>query len=338
MSKWYDRIVSIREKNLQSKNHLERILYIDNLIRQERFPSKSIFIEKFEVSAKTIERDLQYMRDRLEDPLEFDRIKKGYYYSNENYFLPSTVMSEGELFALIMSIETVKSIGNPLLIKKLEKSYKKLANYLPENIKIDLQTLVDHSIIVTPPGLPLNENIWKVLIDGIKLRKKVKIDYQSPGHRRTVERELIPYYLLSNKRGWYLLAMNKIRNRIETYAVFRMKKAKLLNSKFVIPDNFKPEDYIDPEMGIFSSTKKYNIEIEFDSETTPYIKERIWHTDQTIIEKNDGTIILKFKTNQLESVKFQLLPWGAGAKVIAPEELREMMVDTIEEMRERYQK
>lgn len=325
-----------KEGNLQSKNHLERLLFIDSKIRQENFPSKSIFVDKFEVSAKTIERDLQYMRDRLGAPLEFDRLKKGYYYSSKNYFLPSIVMSEGELFALVMSLETIKTIGDPLLTKKLKESYKKLVKYLPENIKIDLDSLATHSIVVNHPGLTIDESIWKVLTDGVKLRKKIKIDYQSPGKDGTVERELLPYYLLSSKGGWYLLAMNKIRNRIETYAVFRMKKAKLLNSKFTIPDSFKPENYIDPEFGIFSSTEEYDIEIEFDSRTAPYIKERIWHTGQTIREKKDGSIILKFKTNQLESVQFWLLPWGAGSKVLAPQELKEMMMEVIEDMRERY--
>ena len=89
-------------------------------------------------------------------------------------------------------------------------------------------------------------------------------------------------------------------------------------------------------MGIFSSTKVYNIKIEFDTWTAPYIKERIWHTDQKITEKKDGMIILQFKTNQLESVKFWLLTWGAGSKVISPQELRAMMIDVIEDMGERY--
>ena len=76
------------------------------------------------------------MRDRLGAPLEFDRIRRGYYYTSNNYFLPSTVMSEGELFALIMFMETVKTIGDPSLTKKLQESYKKLAKYLPDNIKV----------------------------------------------------------------------------------------------------------------------------------------------------------------------------------------------------------
>ena len=321
---------------MNAKNHLERILYMDTFIRNEEYPPKSRFTEHFEVSAKTIERDLQYMRDRLGAPLEFDRIRRGYFYSSKNYFLPSTVMSEGELFALIISMETIKTIGDPSLTKKLQESYRKLAKYLPENIKIDLDSLATHSIVVAPPGPIIDSGIWKVLTDAVKLRKKIKIAYQSPGTDETVDRELLPYYLLSSKGGWYMLAMNKFRNRIETYAVFRMKSAELLDYKFTIPDDFKPEDYIGPEMGIYSSTEEYDIEIEFDPRTAPYIKERIWHTGQTIIEKEDGSIIMKFKTNQLESVHFWLLPWGDGPKVIAPQELKDMMIDVIEDMRERY--
>ena len=314
MSIWYDRIVFIKEDDLQSKNHLERILFIDSYIRQGSFPSKSIFVDKFEVSSKTIERDLQYMRDRLGAPLEYDKIRKGYFYSSNNYFLPSTVMSEGELFALIISMETIKTIGDPSLTNKLLESYKKLAKYLPDNIKVDLDSLAAHSIVVVPPGPIIDSEIWKVVTDAVKLRKKIKIAYQSPGKDGTVERELLPYYLLSSKGGWYMLAMNKIRNRIETYAVFRMKSAELLNIKFTIPDNFNPEDYIDPELGIFSSTEEYDIEIEFDPRTAPFIKERIWHTGQTITENEDGSIVMKFKTNQLESVQFGYYHGGMDLK------------------------
>lgn len=321
---------------MQSKNHLERILFIDSSIRQGSFPSKSVFVEKFEVSAKTIERDLQYMRDRLGAPLEYDKIRKGYFYSSEGYFLPSIVMSEGELFALIISMETIKTIGDPSLTNKLLESYKKLSKYLPENIKVNLDSLATHSIVVAPPGLPINVNIWRVVTDAVKLKRKIKITYQAPGQNGAVDRELLPYYLLSSKGGWYMLARNEIKNRIEIYAVFRMKSAELLKSEFTIQDDFKPEDHIDPEMGIFSSTEEYDIEIEFDPRTAPYIKERIWHTGQIITEKKDGSIILQFKTNQLLAVQFWLLPWGDGPRVIAPQELKDMMVDVIEDMRERY--
>jgi len=72
---------------MNAKNHLERILYIDTAIRNKVYPAKKRFVEHFEVSAKTIERDFEYLRDRLGAPLEYSNERRGYYYTDENYFL-----------------------------------------------------------------------------------------------------------------------------------------------------------------------------------------------------------------------------------------------------------
>jgi predicted DNA-binding transcriptional regulator YafY len=69
------------------KNHIERILYIDRLLRAEAYPSRQTIARQFEVSVKTIERDSDYMRDRLEAPIAYDRDRKGFYYDSAGYYL-----------------------------------------------------------------------------------------------------------------------------------------------------------------------------------------------------------------------------------------------------------
>ena len=94
---------------MDAKNNLERMLYIDSVVRNKDYPSKKSFMNYFEVSAKTIERDFEYLRVRLGAPLEYCSLKRGYYYyTDELYFLPSLMYNEDELFALSLSLETIK--------------------------------------------------------------------------------------------------------------------------------------------------------------------------------------------------------------------------------------
>nr|MDA3940331.1 WYL domain-containing protein [Spirochaetia bacterium] len=187
-----------------------------------------------------------------------------------------------------------------------------------------------------PPPAKMNVEVWRKLIKAIIMNSVINISYKAPGHEKPVERRLCPYYLLINKGMWYILTNNEIRDRIETYAVHRISKIEILSEHFSISPDFRIEDRIDKDWGIFSHEEKYDIEIEFNQYIATHIKEKVWPGSYEITETPEGYITLKFTTNQLESVLFWLLPWGTGAKVINPPELKEMVLEVIEGMMELY--
>ena len=60
-----------------------RLLFIDRKIREGRHPNCSSMAEEWEVSRKTIQRDLDYMRYQLDAPLEYSAKHRGYFYTEE---------------------------------------------------------------------------------------------------------------------------------------------------------------------------------------------------------------------------------------------------------------
>ena len=54
-------------------------------------------------AAKTVHRDMEFMRDRLGLPIEYDAARPGYYYTQEVSGFPSLQITEGELFALLVA-------------------------------------------------------------------------------------------------------------------------------------------------------------------------------------------------------------------------------------------
>src|SRR5437899_7778632 len=87
----------------QTRPPLERMLRIHQSIQAGAYPTAGRLAEELEVSAKSIHRDLEFMRDRLQLPLDFDRGRRGYYYTEEVSAFPSVQITEGELFALIVA-------------------------------------------------------------------------------------------------------------------------------------------------------------------------------------------------------------------------------------------
>ena len=69
--------------------------------------------EYFEVSAKSIQRDVEYMRDLLHAPIEYDQKKREGITTKPDWdFLPSTLLERGEAAALIATKDKDKHVAD----------------------------------------------------------------------------------------------------------------------------------------------------------------------------------------------------------------------------------
>ena len=66
---------------LYSRPPLERMMEILESVNRGNYPNASTLARKMEVSTKTIHRDIQFMRDRWDLPIEFDPAYNGFKYT-----------------------------------------------------------------------------------------------------------------------------------------------------------------------------------------------------------------------------------------------------------------
>jgi len=79
--------------DMGAKNIYERFIWFDHQVRGKKYPNASSLAVKFEISTKTAQRDIDFMRDRLQCPLEYDSGQKGYYYRDGTFPLPMVYLS-----------------------------------------------------------------------------------------------------------------------------------------------------------------------------------------------------------------------------------------------------
>lgn len=143
-------------------------------------------------------------------------------------------------------------------------------------------------------------------------------------------RDVDPYHVVSYQGEWYVVGFCHYKEEVRTFGMSRIKKAEMLNRRFETPADFDFERLAGTHFGIIWSDKEYLVRIWFSADHAPYVKERDWHPTQSIKENRDGSIILSFKTNHLFEVKRWVLSWGAGARVLAPKELNQSIMEDIE--------
>jgi len=74
---------------MPAKSVYERFLWFHHEVKSEKYPNSRILAEKFELSQKTAQRDIEFMRDRLRAPLVYLADKRGYAYIRKNFGLLS---------------------------------------------------------------------------------------------------------------------------------------------------------------------------------------------------------------------------------------------------------
>ena len=124
----------------RNKSQFSRLMELDRQIRAGKYPNCLTFSKAWEVSQKTIQRDIDYLKFQLDAPLAYNRVEKGFYYTDLNWFLPSVSLSEGELFALLVAGKGFMGFI-PEMQAALEVSGSKSAKQLEGNLKRNMSAM-----------------------------------------------------------------------------------------------------------------------------------------------------------------------------------------------------
>jgi len=99
---------------------------IHQAISSQKYPNATKLGKELEVSTKTVMRDIEFMRDRLNLPIEYDGVKFGYMYTEDVEGFPTLQITEGELFALLVAEKALHAYRGSPFEKRLVGAFKKL--------------------------------------------------------------------------------------------------------------------------------------------------------------------------------------------------------------------
>jgi proteasome accessory factor B len=290
----------------------------------------------FEVSYKTIQRDLDFMRDRLNLPIEYDPTRYTFRYTGRVEAFPLLQVSEGEILALFVAQKVLAQYHGTPFEKTLGSAFQKLTGALKETVSFDLgEWGSDYSFRVTGASAADLE-VFRLLARAIVQRQEISFSYQPLRATAPETRTVHPYHLANIDNAWYLLAHDPQRAQIRTFALPRIQKPALTKKTFDRPRGFSAEKELKGGFGVFAGTGKYLVKIRFDSFASRLVRERDWHPTQKIREIKGGGIDLEMTLGALEEIERWVLSWGDHAKVLGPKALIESVAKRIRLMQQAY--
>ncbi|MDI6705220.1 MAG: transcriptional regulator [Bacillota bacterium] len=322
-----------------SRAHYARIYHIHKLLSTNRYPRISEIAEKFEVSTRTVERDIEHMRDRLGAPICYCRSKKGYYYEKEGFQLPPLSITEEELITLFLGQSLLSQFMGTPFEETIRNAFEKILAAIPEDDIVDLSSIYD---IVSFDIKPLRGDEERVvqnysrLASAIENKTKVWLRYYSASSDKINERYVDPYHLRYHQGAWYLIGYCNLREAIRIFALDRILDLKNTKESFELMDGFVLEDYLSSALGIETGKETQEVCIRFDRHQARWIRERRWHHSQKIEPQADGSVILRMTVSGLGEVKRWVLGFGGHAEVLYPEKLRKQLMEEAESMLNTY--
>lgn len=315
-----------------SRPPLERMMKIHDELRRGALVNCTKLTQALEVSRKTIVRDIAFMRDRLDLPIEFDAQIQAYRYTQPVNSFPTIHVTEGELLALLVAQRALEQYRGTPFHRQLEIAFEKLAGGLKDRISF---SPADELRAVSFKNIGLGKTDLAVFntLSGAVLRQEVStFSYRKPGDAKKSPRRVQPYHLAHRENLWYLVGFDLERNALRTFALPRIADAASTKETFVRPPDFSPEKFFANALGVLGGTGDWKVVIRFTSAVAERVREREWHESQEMHELPKGGLELRLRLGALNEVEQWVLGWGDAAEVIAPAELRTSIRETVKRL------
>lgn len=296
---------------MQVNNRLFEIVYI---LMQKRKTTAKELADRFEVSTRTIYRDIETL-STANIPIYASKGKDGGIGLLDEYVLNKTILSEEEqnqiLFAL-QGMKKVKGQDEKDILEKLSILFNKKIN---DWIRIDFSNWGN-----------IQEERFDMIKSAILNKQLVQFTYYNSNgeeSKRTVE----PLQIWFKDKSWYLVSYCKLKQDYRIFKIARIKEVKIL------------QEHFERELPKEEDNEKYNFKIiELELEISKAMTYRVYDEFESkeIMRKEDGNFIIKVKYPENEWVYGYILSFGEHIKVLSPIKAKNIIKDKLEKTLKNY--
>jgi proteasome accessory factor B len=187
--------VTVRVGPLMTRPPLDRMQRIFQAIKQGRYPNRIRLATDIEVTTKTIQRDIDFMRDRLGLPIDYNDQRQGYEFSQPVESFPMVELSEAELVSVFVAQKALVQYKGTPFEHPLRSAFEKLVSGLDGKITLswnDLDAFISfRSFEIVPADL----STFQVVSEAVRLSKVLVFEYKKLNSSKFEPRRVEPYHL-----------------------------------------------------------------------------------------------------------------------------------------------
>jgi predicted DNA-binding transcriptional regulator YafY len=312
---------------------LERLHRIKYMIQARKCVPIQAFLDELEISKATFKRDLEYLRDRMNASIVFDRADGGYRFdkpnAGEKIELPGLWFSEKEATALALMQHLLANLDQGGLIGPHIDPLMEIIDGIMGQSEVSAKELRKRIKVFGMSARKNSLENFEEIGNALFKRQRLQIEYYSKGKDETTNREVSPQRLIFYRDNWYLDAYCHMREGLRSFALDGIKKSELLNKKSQEISERELNENFSESYGIFSGKATQKAKLRFTPERARWVSGETWHGQQVSSYDKDGYYILEFDYNQDPELVMEIVKHGSAVEVLSPTGLRKRVKDEL---------
>jgi predicted DNA-binding transcriptional regulator YafY len=298
---------------------IDRLIGILSILLQKEMTTAPELAEHFEVSRRTINRDIDAL-SCAGIPIRTVQGSGGGICIMDGYRMDRTLLTSKDMQMILAGLRSLDSVSGSryygLLMEKIQPGSSGIVSGR-DSILIDLSSWYRDTLA---PKI-------EIIQDAIELNRKLRFYYYSP--KGETEREIEPYYLIFKWSSWYVYGFCTLRKDFRTFKLNRM-------DKIILEDLFEkktevPYPDLDGEK-IYPTTGK--VKVIFEASLKWRLIEDYGVNSYT--ELPDGKLLFEHDYPDDEWLISWLLSFADQVTVIEPEIIREKITKITSDITSKY--
>jgi len=304
---------------------LNRLLGIVYLLMNKETVTAAELAERFEVSVRTIYRDIEEL-GMAGIPIYTKKGRFGGISLTEQFVLNKMLVTKAEQKQILAALASLQETG----AQEEEQTLRKMKEFFKEDseswVSIDFSDWSDR-----------RQKLYEQIKDAILHRKVIIFDYYGQNARMS-HRAVEPIQLLFKEYTWYLRAFCRERQAMRLFKLLRMKRVAVTGQEFILTADKLREIGADKKAEEASPPPEGEVKIvvRIDASEAYRVYDRFEEEEITVLENGDFVVhLVCLPDNWIYGV---LLTFGASAEVLEPETVRNEVRDRLRLMLKKYEK
>jgi predicted DNA-binding transcriptional regulator YafY len=317
-----------------------RVYKIEMLIRNRGLVSFQTLLDELEVSRATLKRDLEYLRDQLGAPIEYDRFSNGYRMGVEGrghkHELPGMWFSERELYSLLMAHQLLTELDSDGVISRHLQPLLDRIHQMLGTSDAEARELLKRVKITGSAKRPVSSQFFELIGEALLKRRRVRMRYLTRGRGERSDRDVSPQRLVHYRNTWYVDAWCHTRERLLRFALDAIESAEALEAKSKDVPLKQVEAEMDGGYGIYAGAKRQWAKVVFQAQTAQWVSREEWHPEQRGRWLEDGLYELEVPYANETEIVMDILRHGEHARVCSPPSLARTVKERLTAASARY--
>lgn len=320
-------------------DRFDRVFELHKILSGRRTPiSRRDLEDRMECSRATVARAIEFLRDRLHAPVEYDHQRNGYVYRRGEdgpWELPGLWFNAAELHALLTSHELLSRVQPGILDEALRPAMNRIEELLSQR-RLGARNLVNRVRILQMAPRPVDVHQFRRIADALAERRRLHLFYHGRARDELSERDISPQRLVYYRDNWYLDAWCHWRDGLRTFSLDRLHVVDVLDARADDVAQGELDRILGSSYGIFAGEPRHTAVLRFSAAAARWVADEQWHPDQQSRIFSDGGMGLRVPYADPRELMQDILRYGPEVEVVEPATLRRAVAERLQQAVQNY--